>query len=94
MVRATAATENPRVGSSILPLATRRTLDGQPSRKRRSLMVNADEQGVVVVRGGPNGFAQEITAGRHHLIADEPVSAGGTDRGPGPYELLLAGLGA
>ena len=57
-------------------------------------MVNVDEQGVVVVRGDPNGFAQEITAGRHHLIADEPVSAGGTDRGPGPYELLLAGLGA
>src|SRR5947208_16743089 len=26
-------TENPRVGSSILPLAIRRTLDGQPSRK-------------------------------------------------------------
>ena len=57
-------------------------------------MVSMDEQGVVVVRGGPNGFAQEITAGRHHLIADEPESAGGTDRGPGPYELLLAGLGA
>ena len=57
-------------------------------------MVSVDEQGVVVVRGGPNGFAQEITAGRHHLIADKPVSAGGTDRGPGPYELLLAGLGA
>jgi len=57
-------------------------------------MVNADEQGVVVVHGTAEGFAQEITAGRHHLIADEPVSAGGTDRGPGPYELLLAGLGA
>ena len=57
-------------------------------------MVDPNEPGVVVVRGGAEGFAQEITAGRHHLIADEPVSAGGTDRGPGPYELLLAGLGA
>jgi len=57
-------------------------------------MVDPNEQGVVVVRGGVDGFAQEITAGRHRLIADEPVSAGGTDRGPGPYELLLAGLGA
>ncbi len=57
-------------------------------------MVEPMEQGVVVVRGGAKGFAQEITAGRHRLIADEPVSAGGTDRGPGPYDLLLAALGA
>jgi len=57
-------------------------------------MVDPNEQGVVVVRGGTEGFAQEITAGRHHLIADEPVSAGGTDLGPGPYELLLSALGA
>jgi putative redox protein len=57
-------------------------------------MVDPTEQGVVVVRGTAEGFVQEITAGRHRLIADEPVSAGGTDRGPGPYELLLAALGA
>jgi uncharacterized OsmC-like protein len=57
-------------------------------------MVEPMEQGVVVVRGGATGFVQDITAGRHRLIADEPVSAGGTDRGPGPYDLLLAALGA
>jgi len=57
-------------------------------------MIESIEQGLVVVRGGAEGFAQEITAGRHQLIADEPVAAGGTDRGPGPYDLLLAALGA
>ncbi|MGH7547612.1 MAG: OsmC family protein [Gemmatimonadales bacterium] len=57
-------------------------------------MVDATEQGVVTVRGGADGFAQEITAGRHRLSADEPVTAGGTDCGPGPYDLLLAALGA
>jgi putative redox protein len=28
------------------------------------------------------------------LLADEPVAAGGEDTGPGPYDLVLAGLGA
>ena len=50
--------------------------------------------GVVVVRGSAKGFAQRIEVGRHRLTADEPPSAGGTDTGPGPYDLLLAGLGA
>jgi len=54
----------------------------------------AEAEGVVVVRGNADGFAQEITAGDHHLVADEPVEAGGTDRGPGPYDLLLAALGS
>ncbi|HVT57513.1 MAG TPA: OsmC family protein [Thermoanaerobaculia bacterium] len=48
---------------------------------------------VEVVGTGP-GLAQEIRAGRHHLRADEPVAAGGTDLGPNPYDLLLAALGA
>ena len=37
---------------------------------------------------------QEITAGRHKLIADEPAEAGGSDAGPDPYSFLLAALGA
>jgi uncharacterized OsmC-like protein len=48
----------------------------------------------VVVRGSAAGFAQEIHAGRHRMVADEPASAGGTDTGPSPYDLLLASLGA
>ena len=48
----------------------------------------------VVVRGGPAGLRQEIQAGGHRLLADEPVSAGGTGGGPTPYDLLLGALGA
>ena len=52
------------------------------------------EPGFVVVRGSAEGFAQEIVVGDHHLKADEPISSGGTDTGPTPYDLVLAALGA
>jgi uncharacterized OsmC-like protein/alpha/beta superfamily hydrolase len=49
----------------------------------------------VVVRETRNSkFQQTVTVGPHHLLADEPVAAGGEDSGPGPYDLVLAGLGA
>jgi uncharacterized OsmC-like protein len=47
----------------------------------------------VVVRGDAHSFKQEIIAGRHRLIADEPVTAGGGDAGPDPYDYLLTALG-
>ena len=37
---------------------------------------------------------QQIISGHHHLTADEPVAAGGSDAGLAPRELLLASLGA
>ena len=48
----------------------------------------------VVVRGNASGFLQEIVSGPHQLRADEPVSVGGGDAAPGPYDYLLMGLGA
>ena len=51
-------------------------------------------EGVVVVRGAADGFAQEIVAGPHRFHSDEPASVGGTDTGPTPYDLLLAALGS
>jgi uncharacterized OsmC-like protein/fermentation-respiration switch protein FrsA (DUF1100 family) len=49
----------------------------------------------VVVRETGNGrFQQEISIGPHHMLADEPVAVGGGDTGPGPYDYVLAGLGA
>jgi uncharacterized OsmC-like protein len=47
----------------------------------------------VVVRGDATGFLQEVVSGNHHLRADEPLSVGGTDAAPGPYDYLLIALG-
>ena len=47
----------------------------------------------VVVRGNVSGFLQEVVSGKHHLRADEPVSAGGGNAAPGPYDYLLIALG-
>src|SRR5262249_18258373 len=49
---------------------------------------------VSVTATSVSGYAQSIQAGNHSLRADEPVSAGGSDSGPRPSELLLAGLAA
>lgn len=52
------------------------------------------EEAQVVVRTGRARFRTEIVAGSHHMVADEPESVGGTDRGGTPYDYLLSALGA
>jgi putative redox protein len=53
-----------------------------------------EARGVVVAETGRGKLQQEITAGTHRFLADEPVSAGGLGSGPTPYDLLLSALGA
>ena len=48
----------------------------------------------VVVEGAAETFVQDVVVGRHRFTSDEPSAMGGTDRGPGPYDLVLAGLGS
>jgi len=60
----------------------------------QAVKVPSAEPREVVVHGSAKGFAQEIVVGGHRLVADEPAEVGGTDTGPGPYDLLLAALGS
>ena len=49
---------------------------------------------VVVRETRLSKFQQTVSIGPHQMLADEPVAAGGEDTGPGPYDFVLAGLGA
>ncbi|MFZ5731183.1 MAG: alpha/beta fold hydrolase [Pseudomonadota bacterium] len=71
-----------------------RYLDAQPQEKQNE-QIAPNEPGIVTVQETRNGkFQQLVSVGAHRLIADEPVAVGGNDTGPGPYDYLLAGLGA
>jgi putative redox protein len=48
---------------------------------------------VTVTEAGSGTYTQEIVAGDHRFVADEPRPVG-DDAGPNPYDLLLAALGA
>jgi putative redox protein len=52
------------------------------------------DDGVAAMETGAGRFQNAIVAGRHRLLADEPVSAGGLDSGPSPYDYLAAALAA
>jgi putative redox protein len=52
------------------------------------------ESGHVLVTEQNKKFTRKIYTQDHQLIADEPLSASGSNLGPNPYELLLAALGA
>ena len=49
---------------------------------------------VVVRETRASKFQQTVSIGPHRMLADEPIAAGGEDSGPGPYDFVLAGLGA
>ena len=51
--------------------------------------------GHVIVTGvAPDKLTQEVIAGPHGFLSDEPHTLGGADEGPTPYDLLLAALGS
>ena len=65
-----------------IPAERKRAKEGPPDDNR------------VIAETGEEGFRTEITANGHPLVADEPLSVGGTNAGPSPYDLVVAGLGA
>lgn len=60
--------------------------------KRPQKKTVTDDYSVVTHTG--RSFTTEVMTQQHSFIADEPKSVGGHDRGPTPYDLVAAGLGA
>ena len=57
------------------------------------LTIPGPAQTVQVAETGRGKFQQQVVAGAHSILADEPTSVGGNDSGPTPYDLLGAALG-
>ena len=77
-----------RIGAIIagwLPLARPHGVRAAPD--------NRPLPGTVRVRTDRGKFAQVVQSETHDWIADEPLELGGDDRGPTPYDHLLAALG-
>jgi uncharacterized OsmC-like protein/fermentation-respiration switch protein FrsA (DUF1100 family) len=66
-----------------------RYLPSAPAPKESPL---AAAEGFVVAQTKIAGFRTAVSAGNHAFLADEPLSVGGTDAGPTPYDLLSAAL--
>ena len=49
---------------------------------------------VTVKENGQGRYQQEIRAGKHQYLADEPVDMGGADAGPAHFDFIMSGLGA
>jgi putative redox protein len=47
-----------------------------------------------IARIGRDQYTTQIEISGHRITADEPPRVGGQNRGPAPYDLVLAGLGA
>ncbi|WP_224983641.1 bifunctional alpha/beta hydrolase/OsmC family protein [Geomonas agri] len=82
-----------RYAGEVIASWAMRYLDGvgaEPVAQRQFLA--ADNR--VTARTGAEGFRTEIFANGFNLTADEPISYGGSNEGPSPYEFLMAGLAA
>lgn len=62
---------------------------------KENIMLDPDgEQMVAHLNVVDDNFTTAIQTAHHFFIADEPISVGGDNWGPSPYELLNAGLAA
>ncbi len=61
--------------------------------RKEKLKSVVDEQVLVYLNDDEN-FTNHIYTDTHHILGDEPITFGGSDLGPSPYELLNGAIGS
>lgn len=82
--------EDSRYAGSVIAAWTDRYIPAE----RKLAKQGPPDDNRIVVETGTDGYRTEISANGHAFVADEPLSVGGTNTGPTPYDLLVAALGA
>ena len=77
--------------ASVLAAWAERYLPARPSQP--VFKEDDDDRRIIVAEMGTGKFTHQVKIGPHEFLADEPEEFEGDDRGPSPYELLLAALG-
>ncbi|MFK7874454.1 MAG: alpha/beta fold hydrolase [Paracoccaceae bacterium] len=84
-------TEDAEYAADVIATWARRYLDLSPP----APPIGVPEGVLRISEADQTGFLQDISDGAgHHVLADEPLAYGGTNKGLSPYGLVSAGLGA
>jgi len=81
--------EDSRYTGAVIAAWARRYVGVPPEAEHQT----GPDKNQVITRIGKSGYVTDIMAAGHGLVGDEPVSMGGSDMGPAPFDFLMAGLG-
>lgn len=81
--------------AALISIWAARYVVSEPQQDSEDAAAAAVEEGLVVTElDAQQGYAHRASTPHHAWLLDEPPEVGGEDRGPNPYDQVLAALGA